>query len=55
MNNLDRGLHFIPLNLSDTKIFVFVDALLANNTDFSSQISFVILIANQKSMGDHEF
>lgn len=54
MNNLDRELHFIPLDLSDTKIFVFVDASLANNNDFSSQIGYIILIANQKSIGDHE-
>ncbi|TQN64414.1 hypothetical protein CSHISOI_11408, partial [Colletotrichum shisoi] len=46
--SIDRGLDCIPLDLATMKIFVFVDGSFANNTDLSSQIGYVILLANEK-------
>ena len=47
MKNLDRGLHYIPLDLESAKIFVFVDGSFANNHDLSSQIGYVIVLGNE--------
>ena len=47
MDNLERGLIYIPLDLSTTKIFIFVDGSFANNKDLSSQIGFEIFLANE--------
>lgn len=49
MNNIDRGLYYIPLNLDSAKLFVFVDGSFANNVDLSSQIGYVIVLANEKT------
>jgi len=45
--NKERGLRFVPINLSTAKLFVFVDASFANNKDCSSQIGFLIVLANE--------
>ena len=47
MQNIERGLNYIPLDLSTAKLFVYVDASFANNKDLSSQIGFMILLANE--------
>jgi hypothetical protein len=47
MNHIDRGTKYIALNLECTKLFVFVDGSFANNKDFSSQIGYLIIIANK--------
>ena len=47
MENKERGLRFIHINLESAKLFVFVDASFANNKDYSSQIGFVIVLANK--------
>lgn len=49
LNNLDRGLKYIPLELSTAKLFVFVDGSFANNKDFSSQIGYEIILANENT------
>jgi hypothetical protein len=49
MNDLDRGLLYIPINLPTAKIFMFVDGLFANNKDFSSQLGYEIIIANEST------
>ena len=49
MNNLDRGLNYIPLDLANAALYVFVDGSFANNKDLSSQIGFVIFLANETS------
>jgi hypothetical protein len=36
MEHLDRGLTYIPIDLSTAKLFVFVDGSFANNKDLSS-------------------
>jgi polyhydroxyalkanoate synthesis regulator phasin len=47
LDNLNRGICYIPLNLSTIKLFVYVDGSFANNKDLSSQIGFIIFIANE--------
>jgi hypothetical protein len=42
------------LDLEHTKLFVFVDGLFANNKDLSSQIEYLIIIANEND-GTNEF
>jgi hypothetical protein len=34
------------------KLYVFVDALFANNKDFSSQISYVIVLSNKTKINN---
>ena len=47
MKNIDRGIKYITLNLEHVKLFVFVDGSFANNKDFSSQIGYLIILANE--------
>lgn len=54
MKNLNRGIKFVPIQLTHAKLFVFVDGSFANNKDLSSQIGFVIVLANE-SMKNDEF
>jgi hypothetical protein len=54
LDHLDRGLKYIPLDLSTAKLFVFVDGSFANNKDLSSQIGYIIAIANETT-GTEEF
>jgi hypothetical protein len=55
MMNLDRGIKYIPLDLQRTKLFVFVDRSFANNKDFSSQIGYLIILANETFTESNEF
>ncbi|KAI0994966.1 hypothetical protein K3495_g13214, partial [Podosphaera aphanis] len=48
----ERGLNYIPLNLETARVFVFVDGSFANNNDLSSQIGFVIILANENKNDD---
>lgn len=50
MANADRGLHSVPLDLSTVKLYTFVDASFANNSDYSSQIGFIIVLANEDAV-----
>ena len=36
IKNIDKGIKYIALDLTRTKLFVFVDSSFANNKDFSS-------------------
>ena len=54
LEHLDRGLNYVPLDLSTAKLFVFVNGLFANNRDLSSQIGYIIAIANE-TIGIEEF
>jgi uncharacterized membrane protein len=47
MKHIDRGIKYIILDLKCTKLFVFVNSSFANNKDFSSQISYLIILANK--------
>ncbi|KAK6211233.1 hypothetical protein QIS74_10497 [Colletotrichum tabaci] len=55
MDHLDRGLTFMPVNLPTAKLFVFVDGSFANNVDFTSQLGFIIVLANEKQADDDTF
>ncbi|KAJ5138853.1 uncharacterized protein N7515_003701 [Penicillium bovifimosum] len=52
MENQERGLHFLPLDLSAVRIFVFVDGSFANNRDLTSQLGFAIILANEEMRSD---
>ena len=52
MKNLDRGIKYIAIDLSTAKLFVFVDGSFANNKDFSSQIGYEIILANESTQGE---
>ncbi|KAH9991518.1 hypothetical protein F4779DRAFT_623696 [Xylariaceae sp. FL0662B] len=47
MNNLTRGLRYVPLDLNNTKLFIFTDGSFANNKDLSSQLGFIIVLATE--------
>ena len=49
MNHLNWGLLYVPINLPTAKLFVFVDGSFANNKDFSSQLGYEIIIANEST------
>lgn len=51
---MERGLHFLPLDLASAKLFVFVDGSFANNKDYSSQIGYVIVLGNE-TPGSEDF
>jgi hypothetical protein len=55
IQNAQRGLKFIPLNLSRTKLFIFTDGSFANNKDLSSQLGFVIVLAEEYCTSTSEF
>ncbi|KAI0997433.1 hypothetical protein K3495_g10752 [Podosphaera aphanis] len=52
ISNVGRGLTYIPLDISKMRLFVFVDGSFANNNDMSSQIGFVIVLANEEAEND---
>ncbi|KAF7570471.1 hypothetical protein PtrM4_104730 [Pyrenophora tritici-repentis] len=47
IENLDRGLRYITVNLTEAKLMVFVDGSFANNKDLSSQLGFVLMLVNE--------
>jgi hypothetical protein len=49
----ERGITFVPLDLHTAKLFVFVDGSFANNRDLTSQLGFVIALANEATVGDN--
>ncbi|KAJ6039209.1 hypothetical protein N7460_007241 [Penicillium canescens] len=49
MKNLDRGIKYVAIDLSAAKLFVFIDGSFANNKDFSSQIGYEIIFANESA------
>lgn len=47
INNTQRGLNYVPVDLSSAKLMVFTDGSFANNRDLSSQIEYVIMLVNE--------
>ncbi|PVH83472.1 hypothetical protein DL98DRAFT_615736 [Cadophora sp. DSE1049] len=47
IENLERGLRYILVDLNSAKIYVFVNGSFANNKDLSSQIGFVLAIGSE--------
>ena len=48
IENAARGLRFVKLNRESLQLLVFTDASFANNKDLSSQIGYVLVIADAK-------
>jgi hypothetical protein len=46
LNNLTRGLRFVPLNRNQLRLMVFTDAAFANTTDLHSQIGYVVCLTD---------
>ena len=44
----------MPINLSTTKLFIFINGLFINNKDFNSQLKYKIIIIN-KSTKENNF
>ena len=44
----------MPINLPNTKLFIFINGLFINNKDFSSQLGYKIIIIN-KSTRENNF
>jgi hypothetical protein len=49
MENLDRGLHHVTVNLTEARLMVFVDGSFADNNDLSSQLGFVLMLVNEST------
>jgi hypothetical protein len=49
MENLDRGLRYVTVNLIEAKLIVFVDGSFANNKDLSSQLGFILMLVNESA------
>ncbi|CCE33822.1 uncharacterized protein CPUR_07750 [Claviceps purpurea 20.1] len=47
IENVDRGLRYIPLDLGKAALYVFVDGSFANNKDLSSQLGYVVILGNE--------
>lgn len=45
--NIDRGIKFVKLDIDSIRIIVFTDSAFANNADYSSQIGYVIVLADK--------
>jgi hypothetical protein len=54
MEHLGQSITYILLELATAKLFVFINSSFANNKDLSSQIRYVIILAN-KIAGLDEF
>ena len=52
MENLDRGLRYVTVNLREAKLIVFVDGSFANNKDLSSQLGFILMLVNESTDGN---
>lgn len=47
--NLERGLQYVPIDLATAKLIVFTDGSFANNQDLSSQLGYLIVLANEST------
>lgn len=52
MDNKKRGIRYIPIDLATAKLYVFVDGSFANNKDLSSQLGYLIILANESAKDD---
>jgi hypothetical protein len=52
IENKSRGIKYIPIDLATAKLYVFVDGSFANNKDLSSQLGYLIVIANESANED---
>ncbi|KAF1979317.1 hypothetical protein BU23DRAFT_576936 [Bimuria novae-zelandiae CBS 107.79] len=55
MENLNHRLRYIPVNLINAKLIVFVDGSFANNKDLSSQLGFILMLVNKSTDVNNAF
>ena len=55
LDNLERGIRYIPLDLYHIKLFMFIDGSFANNKDLSSQLNYEIMLINESYDDDNRF
>jgi hypothetical protein len=55
IENINRGLRYVPVNLLNAKLIVFVDGSFANNKDLSSQLGFVLMLVNKSTDVNNTF
>ncbi|KAF1978300.1 hypothetical protein BU23DRAFT_577669 [Bimuria novae-zelandiae CBS 107.79] len=55
MENLNRGLRYIPITLINAKLMVFVDGSFTNNKDLSSQLGFILMLINKSTDSNNTF
>ena len=55
IENIDRGLRYVPVDLINAKLIVFVDGSFANNRDLSSQLGFVLMLVNESTDVENTF
>ncbi|KAF1935700.1 hypothetical protein EJ02DRAFT_460141, partial [Clathrospora elynae] len=55
MESLNRGLRYIPVDLINAKLLVFVDGSFANNSDLSSQLGFILMLVNESTNANSTF
>jgi hypothetical protein len=46
IKNINRGLKFIKLDINTLQLLAFMDASFTNNKDLSSQIRYIIVLAD---------
>ena len=46
IENINRGLKFVKLNINILQLLVFTDASFTNNKDLSLQIGYILILAN---------
>ncbi|KAM4062355.1 reverse transcriptase (RNA-dependent DNA polymerase) [Hirsutella rhossiliensis] len=51
----ERGLMYKPIDLATAKLLIFTDGSFANNKDLSSQLGYVIVLANETDHKEKEF
>ena len=49
ISNKKNGIKFVKLDIKSIKVVVFTDSAFAKNTDYLSQICFVIVLADDKN------
>ena len=55
IDHQQRGITYVPIDLSTARLFVFVDGSFANNADLTSQLGFAILLGNEGAIVDNTF
>lgn len=55
INNLGKGLKYVPVVLSMARLMLFADGSFANNTGLSSQIGYILTILNEIMLQDNQF
>lgn len=55
IDHQDRGLTFLPMDLTAARLYVFVDGSFANNRDLTSQLGFALILGTEKPLEEGQF